>query len=73
MTQIVETAYASFAADCGDEEGDGGYNISENNLIYHNLTGAPGDLSEGVTDSTTWKVYLLNSSRRVIAILPTVE
>ena len=41
-----------------------GYNISENNLIYHNLTGAPGDLSEGVTDSTTWKVYLLNSSRQ---------
>ena len=63
-TDPAENAYASFAADCGDEEGDRGYNISENNLIYHNLTGAPGDLSEGVTDSTTWKVYLLNSSRQ---------
>lgn len=59
-----EDDYANFAADCGDEEGDRGYNISENNIIYHNLTGVAGDESAGVTESTTWKVYLLNSSRQ---------
>ena len=63
-TDPAENAYSSFAADCGDEEGDRGYNISENNIIYHNLTGVAGDESAGVTESTTWKVYLLNSSRQ---------
>jgi len=63
-TDPADNAYSSFAADCGDEEGERGYNISENNILFNNLTGKPGDLSEGVTESSTWKVYLLNSSRQ---------
>ena len=63
-TDPAQNAYSSFAADCGDEEGNRGFNISENKIIYNNLTGVAGDFSQGVTDSTTWEVYLLDSNRQ---------
>ena len=57
--------YPNFRADCGDEVGSVGYNVSTKNVLNElEYPFGPTDTTTGTTDSTSWTVYLLDQSKQ---------